>query len=71
MVTAITIFLIFQRGVVGVIFAETDFANEYQKTAFGVVYGCWVIVILILYPICLKWSQFKFKKPATSIWRFF
>ncbi len=40
-------------------------------TSFGVMYLVWAAVVLALYPMCGRYAQFKFSKPATSLWRLF
>lgn len=40
-------------------------------TTFGVMYLVWAAVTLALYPMCARYAQFKFSKPATSLWRLF
>lgn len=40
-------------------------------TSFGVMYLVWAVVVAALYPLCMRYAQFKFSKPATSLWRLF
>jgi uncharacterized membrane protein len=40
-------------------------------TSFGVMYLVWAVVVAALYPMCARYAQFKFSKPATSLWRLF
>ena len=40
-------------------------------TSFGVMYLVWAVVVPALYPMCARYAQFKFSKPATSLWRLF
>lgn len=40
-------------------------------TSFGVMYLVWAVVVAALYPMCVRYAQFKFAKPATSLWRLF
>lgn len=39
--------------------------------SIGVMYLAWAAVTLALYPMCARYAQFKFSKPATSLWRLF
>lgn len=36
----------------------------------SVMYLLWLIGLIILYPICIQYLQFKSKKPVNSFWRF-
>jgi len=40
-------------------------------TSFGVMYVVWAVVVAALYPMCARYAQFKFSKPATSLWRLY
>lgn len=40
-------------------------------TSFGVMYLVWAAVVVALYPMCARYAQFKFAKPATSLWRLY
>jgi uncharacterized membrane protein len=40
-------------------------------TSFAVMYLVWAAVTLTVYPMCARYAQFKFSKPATSLWRLF
>jgi uncharacterized membrane protein len=40
-------------------------------TSFAVMYLVWAVVVAALYPMCARYAQFKFSKPATSLWRLF
>ncbi|NHZ72769.1 MAG: DUF1624 domain-containing protein [Aquificales bacterium] len=40
-------------------------------TSLLVMYGYWLLGLLILYPLCLGYGRFKQSRPANSIWRFF
>jgi uncharacterized membrane protein len=40
-------------------------------TSFAVMYLLWAAVVAALYPMCARYAQFKFSKPATSLWRLF
>jgi len=35
------------------------------------MYPYWLLGLLILYPLCLWYGQFKHRQPANSMWRFF
>ncbi len=35
------------------------------------MYPIWLMVLIILYPLCLLYGRFKQKKPEDSLWRFF
>jgi hypothetical protein len=37
----------------------------------AMMYGCWLLGLLILYPLCYGYHRFKGRKPLTSFWRFF
>jgi len=40
-------------------------------TSFAVMYVVWAAVVAALYPMCVRYAQFKFAKPAPSLWRLF
>jgi uncharacterized membrane protein len=40
-------------------------------TSLSVMYGFWLAGLILLYPLCLWYGNFKRKKPLDSIWRFF
>lgn len=37
----------------------------------AMVYPFWILGLVILYPLCRRYQQFKFGKPADSYWRLF
>lgn len=34
-------------------------------------YAMWVVVLVLLYPVCARYRQFKLSKPPESLWRLF
>ncbi len=42
-----------------------------QGLNFYWVYPVWALVVVVMYPICYWYGEWKSKKPAESIWRFF
>ncbi len=36
-----------------------------------VLYGAWLVGLVLLYPLCLWWWRFKSARPAESMWRLF
>ena len=57
-------------------------AHFYLLAAFGLTlfkeagslemaYVMWVVVLVLLYPVCRWYQQFKLTKPAESLWRLF
>jgi uncharacterized membrane protein len=40
-------------------------------TGLVVMYLIWILVLCLLYPLCLKYREFKKKTPEHSFWRFF
>jgi uncharacterized membrane protein len=40
-------------------------------TQIGVMYGLWLVGLLILYPLCRWYGNFKQKTPPESLWRLF
>jgi hypothetical protein len=34
-------------------------------------YVMWAVVLVLLYPVCRWYQQFKLTKPAESLWRLF
>lgn len=46
------------------------FASQ-EGSSLAVMYLIWAAVLVILYFLCQRYSDFKSKKPAESIWRFF
>lgn len=34
-------------------------------------YLAWIIVVILLYPVCLRYRDFKMSKPRDSLWRLF
>jgi len=51
-------------GVFGLFFAP-------QGSGIPLMYIFWLIGLVILYPLCLWFGQFKSQKPQESLWRFF
>jgi uncharacterized membrane protein len=52
-------------AVIGLFFASRG------GTSFAVMYPIWLIILIMLYPLCQQYGNFKRKKPTDSIWRFF
>jgi len=40
-------------------------------SGLATMYGCWLLGLVILYPLCYGYHRFKGHKSATSLWRFF
>ena len=40
-------------------------------SSLGTMYGFWLLGLLILYPLCYWYNDFKHRKPLASLWRFF
>jgi hypothetical protein len=40
-------------------------------SGLAVMYGCWLLGLVILYPFCYGYHRFKGYKSPTSLWRFF
>jgi uncharacterized membrane protein len=42
-----------------------------EGSSFGIMYIFWILGLILLYPICIWYGDFKRKKPSDSLWRFF
>ncbi|OAR01817.1 hypothetical protein LLEC1_00682 [Akanthomyces lecanii] len=45
-------------------------SDKVIDNAFG-FFGVWVLCLLIMWPLCRWYGQFKFGKPSDSLWRIF
>jgi uncharacterized membrane protein len=52
-------------GLMGLLFSSTG------GTGLGVMYIFWLLGLIILFPLCRLYHNFKSKKPLPSLWRFF
>jgi uncharacterized membrane protein len=51
-------------AIIGLFFAP-------QGTGLPLMYVFWILGLVFLYPLCLKYGNFKQKKSPESVWRFF
>lgn len=42
-----------------------------QAASLETAYAIWIVVLLLMYPLCLAYRHFKMKKPPESLWRLF
>ena len=42
-----------------------------RGAGLATMYGMWILGLLALYPLCLKYASFRHAKPIDSVWRMF